>query len=481
MTDLTFLPAFEMAALVRRREISPRELVTAHLDRIDRLNPSLNALIHVDHEGALRSADAAGKAVMAGAELGLLHGVPVTIKSSIDVKGWRSESGSRLLAGRVAAGDAPLVTRLRNAGAILLGSTNAPELLMAYETDNTLYGRTQSPWDFDRTPGGSSGGEAAAIAAGLSAAGVGSDGGGSIRIPAHYSGICGLKPTPGRIPATGHTPPSAGPFALIGVVGPMARTVRDLEIMLEVMAGPDDGDPSSAPAPVRRLGEREVRAFRIGWFDEDESAPVTTETREAVRQAVESLRLDGFSIIPFKPLQAAKGAGLSDRSGLTCARELWWNVFGRAGGMILRPMIAGREAELSPVFREFLSIVSESPPLNGEELIETWIDRDLLRARLLGEMKQIPVFICPVCSVPAFRHGEREWMVNGKRVKYLDAMSYTQWFNILGNPAVSVPVGSSGLPIGVQVVGRPYGEETVLAVAAAIERLCGGWRRPPLA
>src|ERR1019366_4456755 len=178
--------------------------------------------------------------------LGPLHGVPLSIKSSIDVAGHRCEAGSRLRAGHVAAEDAPLVTRLRQAGAIILGVTNTPELLMAWETDNLLYGRTNNPWDLSRTPGGSSGGEAAAIAAGCSAGGVGSDGGGSIRVPAHFSGICGLKPTPGRIPATGPFPQSAGPFALIGVVGPMARTVVDLKVLFEAMQGPDDCDPPAA-------------------------------------------------------------------------------------------------------------------------------------------------------------------------------------------------------------------------------------------
>src|SRR5437879_8727202 len=166
-------------------------------------------------------------------------------------------------AGYIAAHDAPLVSRLKNAGAIVLGVTNTPELLMAWETDNLLYGRTNSPWDLDRTPGGSSGGEAAAIAAGMSAGGVGSDGGGSIRVPAHFSGICGLKPTPERIPSTGHFPVSAGPFALLGVVGPVTRTVGGRAQWFEVMAGPDDGDPSSAPVPLRTIQREELKQIRI--------------------------------------------------------------------------------------------------------------------------------------------------------------------------------------------------------------------------
>ncbi len=242
-----FPSARELAALIRARTVSPVEVARVHLDRIARLNSVLNAFVDCQPEVVLAQARKAEKAVLQGDSLGSLHGVPLSIKSSIDVAGHRCEAGTRLRAGYIANDDAPLVARLRAAGAVILGVTNAPELLMAWETDNLLYGRTNNPWDLTRTAGGSSGGEAAAIAAGLSAGGVGSDGGGSIREPAHFCGICGLKPTPGRIPSTGHFPKAGGPFALLGVVGPMARTVDDLRILFEAMAGADDGDPCSAP------------------------------------------------------------------------------------------------------------------------------------------------------------------------------------------------------------------------------------------
>src|SRR5882724_6250500 len=222
---------------------------------------------------------------MSGAETGPLHGVPLSIKACIDVAGHRCEAGSRVRAGYVAAADAPLVARLRAAGAVILGMTNSPELLMAWETDNLLYGRTNNPWDLTRTAGGSSGGESAAIAVGLSAGGVGSDGGGSIREPAHFTGICGLKPTPGRIPSTGHFPKSGGPFALIGVVGPMARTIGDLKLLFEAMAGPDDGDTSSAPVSLLEITEKELGGVGIAFFEDDGRTPVTAETRLAVTQA----------------------------------------------------------------------------------------------------------------------------------------------------------------------------------------------------
>src|SRR5207245_5110718 len=345
MNDLTFLPAVQMAEQIRHRKISPVELVEAHLRKIKKLNPVLNAFVQVDAEGAFRQAREAEVAVRRGAKLGALHGVPVSIKSSIEVAGFRCEAGTKLRQGTVASQDAPLVSRLRDAGAIILGTTNTPELLMAWETDNLLYGRTNNPWDLTRTAGGSSGGEAAAIASRCSAAGVGSDGGGSIRVPAHFCGICGLKPTPGRIPATGHYPQSVGPFALLGVVGPMARTVADLKLLFEAMQGPDIGDPSSAPVPVRWPDRNDFRNIRIGYFEHEVRTPVTPETRASIRQAAEALRGSGFDVEPFRP------------EGLEKARQLWWKFFGVAGGMLLAAMISGsmssgNEAELSPILTE---------------------------------------------------------------------------------------------------------------------------------
>src|SRR5256885_4173292 len=279
-----------MAELIQNRKLSPVELVQAHLDRIERVNPKINAYVQLDTERALTAARDAEHAIMRNESVGPLHGVPISIKSSSEVAGMRCEAGTKLRAGYVARGDAPLVSRLRKAGAIILGVTNTPELLMAWETDNLLYGRTNNPWDLSRTPGGSSGGESAAIASGCSAGGVGSDGGGSIREPAHFCGICGLKPTPGRIPATGHYPNLVGLFALLGVVGPMARTVADLRILFEVMQGPDIGDPSASPVSVRWPQEADLKKVRIGYFEDDGRTPVTPETRATVRKAAEGLR-----------------------------------------------------------------------------------------------------------------------------------------------------------------------------------------------
>jgi Asp-tRNA(Asn)/Glu-tRNA(Gln) amidotransferase A subunit family amidase len=471
MTDLTFLPAVEMSRQVRGLEISPLELAEAHLAKIERLNPKLNAFVHVNAERVRTEAREAEAAVIAQQFLGPLHGVPISIKSSIDVAGMKCEAGTRLRAGYIATQDAPLVERLRRAGAIVLGVTNTPELLMAWETDNLLYGRTNSPWDLERTPGGSSGGEAAAIASGMSAGGVGSDGGGSIRVPAHFSGICGLKPTPGRIPSTGHFPPSGGPFALLGVVGPMARTVADLKVLFEVMQGPDDGDTCAAPVSVRWPQDEQTRRLTIGYFEDDGRTPVSPEIRQAVRTAAEALSRAGFRVEPFRP------------EGLEEARVLWKKFFVKTGGMLIGPMFAGREQDANPILKQFLEWSSAEPSLSGPAVIDAWIRRDTLRANVLHQMRKYPILICPPAAVPAFRHGERSWTIEGKTVEYLDAWSYTEWFNLLGNPAAVVPVSHSadGLPVGVQIVGRPWEEEQVLSVAAVLEHEVKAWKIPPVA
>jgi len=469
-SDLTLLSAVRMAELICSKEVSPVELVKAHLSRIDDLNPKINAFVQIDAERALDQAHIAEQALASGKECGPLHGIPISIKSSIEVEGLRCEAGTKLRAGHVAGHNAPLVERLKQAGAIVLGVTNTPELLMAWETDNLLYGRSNNPWDLSRTAGGSSGGEAAVIASGCSAGGVGSDGGGSIRVPAHFCGICGLKPTPGRIPASGHFPQSAGPFALLGVVGPMARTAGDLKLLFEVMQGPDVGDPSAAPVPVRWPDKDALKKIRIGYFKDDGRTPVTPETRMAVERAAKALQGAGFAVEAFRPENLEK------------IRELWWKFFGVAGGMLLGPMTKGREAELSPILKEFNSWVAVEPPHTAQTLLDTWIQCDVLRRQMFEQMQQFPVLLCPVASIPAFKHGEREWKVEGRTVKYLDAWSYCEWFNLLGMPAATVPVTNSaeGLPIGVQIAASPWQEELVLTLAEILERELGPWNPPPV-
>lgn len=452
--------AVEQLRMLQESKISPMELAEEHIRAIQRQNPHLNAIIEFDAEKVREQARAAESSTE---PRGPLYGLPVTIKASIAVAGYRCEVGSLLRRGIVAEKDAVIVSRLRNAGAIILGTTNCPEFLMAYETDNRLYGRTSNPWNLEYTSGGSSGGESAAIASGMSAAGFGSDSGGSVRVPAHFTGICSLKPTPGRIPAAGHVPPCAGPFSVLGAIGPMARSIEDVSLLFRILSGQDKTDPISSPVPFRIVDEEGLRSISIGYFEDDGLIPVTAETRQAVRSAVQLLRMRGFRVRPFRP------------RSLERARTLWWKFFVRGGAMFLDPLLRAHLQELSPVLAEFMSIAGQQPPLSGDELLQAWVECDQVRGEFLREARDFPILLCPACAIPAFRHGERSWNVEGVQIAYLDAMRYTQWFNLLGVSAAVVPVGHSpeGLPIGVQVVGRPFEDEIVLSIAHEIDREFG--------
>ena len=456
----------EITQAIRSKKISPVEIIELHLKRIEALQPKLNAFVHLDPEGAREQARVAERLVLRGAQLGPLHGVPLTIKSCIDVAGWPCPAGSLLRKTYVANQDAPLVSRWKSAGAILLGNTNTPEFLMAYETDNLLTGKTSNPWNLAHSAGGSSGGEAAAIASGCSAGGVGSDGGGSVRVPAHFCGICGLKPTPGRIPATGHFPPGAGAFSWIGVVGPMARTIADVRSLFEAMAGPDAGDALSAPVPLRAHREGELRGMRIGILESDALGVATAETRAAVQRAATSLGERGFTVEPFR------------LEGLDRALNLWWFFFGWVIGNLIRHSVAGHEDQISPMLREYLSYATSGNSITLDQFTKACADRDLLRADILRQMRDTPVLLSPVSTSPAFRHGQGNYHPG---TGYRDTMRFSQWLNLTGFPGASVPVGvlNEGLPIGVQVIGRPFEDELILAVAEAIEQARGPWL-PPL-
>jgi amidase len=466
MSELVLLPAVRQLELLRASEVSVAELAEAHITQIERLEPQINAFADFDAE-RVRSQARAMNAVPE--PRGPLHGLPVTVKSSIATAGYRCEIGSLLNNGEVPREDAEVVRRLRAAGALILGTTNCPEFLMAYETANLLHGQTRNPWDLERSPGGSSGGESAAIAAGMSAGGLGSDSGGSVRVPAHFTGICSLKPTPGRVPGRGHLPPCVGPFAILGAIGPMARTIEDVSLMFRALAGQDAEDPVSLPVALRAHTMDELRSHKVGFFEDDGLVPVTAETRAAVQLAGQALRGAGFQVEPFRPRT------------LEQLRRLWWAFFVQCGAMFYEPSIRGRREQLSPIFREFLEFAESAGPLTATELLNAWAELDVLRAKTLEEMREYPVLLCPAASVPAFRHGERAWDVDGQRVEYLDAWRYTQWFNAVACPAAIVPVGKSaeGLPIGVQIAARPFEDELALGVAAVVDAAFG-YCAPPM-
>jgi len=463
MSSLTQRPAVELLSMLREKKISSLELAEEHIRTIEQLNPQLNALIDFDPERVREQAR--------NAKPGSLSGLPLTIKTTISTVGHRCEVGSLLNRGTIATEDALVVSRLRDAGAVILGVTNAPEFLMAYETDNLLYGRTSNPWNLEYSAGGSSGGESAAIAAGLSAGGLGSDSGGSVREPAHFTGICAIKPTPGKVPGSGHVPPCVGPFATLGAIGPMARTIEDLTLLFDAISGQDHADPVCAPVADRKYTFDELKQIPIGYFEDDGLIPVTAETRAAVQSAAGALTTLGFNVKPYRPRV------------LEQLRKLWWTFFVRCGGMFVDALVKGKEDRLSPTLKGFLEIAHAEPPLTSDELLNAWAESDLIRGKMLQEMDEYPVLLSPVCSIPAFRHGERRWIVEGKTVDYLDSMRFTQWFNTLGAPAAVVPVGRSpeGLPIGVQIAARPWHDEVALGIAHIIDQEFGYTAPPPLA
>src|SRR5712692_1493762 len=413
-----------MANMVRERKISPVELVDAHFRQIAKHNPQINAFVVLLEDQAREAAKRAEAAVMHGDALGQLHGVPLTVKDSFDMAGLPTLCGSKFRLGHRAAEDATAVARMRSAGAIILGKTNCPEFLSNYETDNYVTGRTNNPWALDRTPGGSSGGESAAISAFFSAGGIGSDGGGSVRIPAHFCGIAGLKPTPGRVSAAGHFPVISHPGGLLGVAGPMARTANDVRLLFAALAGYDPQDPFSAPAP---LHTPQVSDMRIGLMQQFYDVPVEPETRETVKKAAAMLAQIGFKVEPFKP------------RGIERAPNLWWFFFGQLPAPLMKQLIQGREQDAHWTGTEFLHAALEQPAPSAEDVLNNLAARDRMRAGLLREMESVPIILSPVCGVPAFHHRERQWKTDGKPIGLFEAMMPVTPWNLLGMPAVAIP------------------------------------------
>ncbi|HEY6045319.1 MAG TPA: amidase [Pyrinomonadaceae bacterium] len=459
--ELTAKSATELAALIRSRAVSPVEVVEAHLRKIERLNPTLNAIVTLAPE-ILNQARAAETYLMSGKEVGPLHGVPLTIKDTIDTQGLRTTSGSRLRASDIPNRDATVVARLKAAGAIILGKTNTPEMAIPYETDNPVFGRTNNPHAHHRTPGGSSGGEAAAIAACLSPAGIGSDLSGSIRVPAHFCGIMGLKPTTGRVPMDGHIPSADGLLSLGACIGPMARTIEDLSLLFNVIAGAMTSEPSQRTATLEeKIGA--LRGLQVSWYADDGIAPVTEETRDAVVSAAKVLGDAGLEVSEERPPGVSRGAAL------------WIELFSSAATAQLREFYRSREDEAGARIAPFLRDRDGEDNLGSkidkaEKAAAAVLERERLREKLLQWMESWPLIVAPVGATPAFEHGARSVEVSGQAISVFHAFSYSQTFNVFGLPSVVVPAGRSadGLPIGVQIVGRPFEEERVLAAAAVV-------------
>ena len=445
-------------------------MIQCTIRQIEKHNPVLNAFVETFFEKAQSRALEAERRIQQGTARPL-EGIPLTIKDSIDIAGCPTYCGSLLNSDLRPAHDATCVHLLREAGAILIGKTNCPEFLMNYETDNYVIGRTNNPWDTDRTPGGSSGGEAAAITSLCSAGGIGSDGGGSIRFPAHCCGIAGLKPTPGRVSAAGHVPPIAHPGGLLGVVGPMARSVEDVRRLFEVLARYDVNDPFSTPMPLRPPDLRNFQAkrhkigFMPGWLD----VPVEPQMAETTRKAGELLQQIGFAVEDFHP------------GGVEQAPNLWWFFFGRIHSRVTKADLAGKEDALHWTACELLEHALKEPEPTIASVLENFALRDKMRIDLLKQMEKFRVLLLPASGIVAFPHRQRRWKTPHKEIGLFEAMMPLTPFNLFGMPGLVVPFGldAAGLPCGIQLVGRPYDEELLLEIGMQLERARGPFPAPP--
>ena len=457
-TELIYSDATKLAELIRAREVSPVEVMKAHLDRIEAVNPNVNAIVTIakDASELARKAEAA---VLRGDKLGPLHGVPFTAKDSIDTAMVPTQRGTPIFKGRTPDTDATSVARLKKAGGILLAKTNLPEFSYGIETDNLLTGRTKNPWNLDLTPGGSSGGESAAIAAGMSPIGLGTDLAISLRGPAAHTGIVSLKATHGRVPMTGIWPREPRRF---WHVGPMARSIRDLSLAFSQLAGPDgqDGYSSNAISFDNGIGSSNQRPLRVGWLVEPGFGPVDRETAATVEAAAEALKNFGHSV---------EGVRIP-----ALERDFALDVFSRLHVLEMKPgfvkTTAGRsEDEISYMARFMLSL----PDTPAADYIDAAQAAERLKDGYAEYFQKYDVLLTPVLPTPSFKHGQAELLINGQTVNILGIMSATSPLNVTGLPGVSMRFGTShdGMPIGVQIVGSWQAESTILHVASLLEQV----------
>ncbi len=465
--EICYLDATDLAERIRAKALSPVEVAKAHLERIERVNPKINAIV-TQVEGVVERAKEAEEAIMRGESWGPLHGVPFTIKDCIDTSGIRTTRGSMLFERFVPKTDATVVMRLKQAGGILLGKTNMPEFALWWETDNLVFGRTNNPWDVERTSGGSSGGEGAAIASGLSPLGMGSDLGGSIRQPASYCNIVGIKPTHGRVPLTGHWPE-----ALLRTmhVGPLARTVRDVALALRIISGPDAIDPYAMPVPMPKIpsSDGSLPKLRIGWTREEGFTPVSEDVQKAVASAAACLEELGC-IVEEAPLGFLED---NDPQAITMA------VYTAESRAYLDRIIAGRDDHLHANMKRRMQM----PMPSFESYLDALEGWEAIRQETANLFRKYDVFLCPTVPIPPYPHGQREFAIGGMTAPSRHALRGTVPWDLTGSPAISVPFGwsSDNLPIGVQLVARHFDETTLFQVAAALEASNQATsKRPPL-
>jgi len=456
-TELFYQDATTLAQLIRTKEVSPVEVVQAHLDRISAVDPALNAVVAIA-DTALVAAKAAEAAVLNGEDVGPLHGVPFTVKDAIDTAGLLTQRGSPIFKGRVPDTDATTVARMKQAGGIVLAKTNIPEFSFWIETDNLLSGRTLNPWNLDRTPGGSSGGESAAIAAGMAPIGLSTDVAISIRGPAAHTGVMGLKATHGRIPMTGVWPREPRRF---WHVGPMARTIRDLALTYSVLAGPDGADGYSTSPLGLDSGRANTggRALRVGWLVEPGFGAIDPEVAETVQVAAEALKSAGVIVEPARiPI-------IEEVNAL----ELLWKIQAMETKPAFRKVTAGHEDK---IFKH-VQAVFNTPDTSIEDFVAAEQQIERIRDGFSQYFQRYDALLCPVTPVPAHGHDASEFVIGGETVSSLHIMDTTAPFSVTGLPALSMRFGTSydGLPIGVQLVSPWLAESTILHLGSLLEQV----------
>ncbi|MCQ5471487.1 aspartyl-tRNA(Asn)/glutamyl-tRNA(Gln) amidotransferase subunit A [Pantoea sp. AN62] len=455
--ELFFNDATELAQLIRNGDVSPVEVVKAHLDRIEQTNPQVNAIVTLA-ENALSEAKAAEQAVRSGQPLGPLHGVPFTVKDSIDTAGVMTQRGSPIFRHRMPSQDATSVARMKAAGGILLAKSNLPEFSYWIESDNLLSGRTNNPWDLTRTPGGSSGGESAAIAAGMSPLGLGTDLAISVRGPASQTGITSIKATHGSIPMTGIWPRAPRRF---WHVGPMARSVRDIALAFSLLSGPD-GQDAFATRAAHPLSDHSVqpRPLRIGWMTGPGFGPVDAEVAAVVKAAAAALQQSGVQV---------EEVGIA-----ALERDFALDVFNRLHVMEMKPAfaaaVAGRDpAEIYKMARTMLSL----PDTPLQAYIEAEQAAERIRDGYADYFSRYDALITQVLPTPAHKHGIEQLVIDGQTVDVSWLQAATVPLNVTGLPGIALPFGQSseGLPINIQITGKWHDEATILAIAARLEAL----------
>jgi amidase len=481
MTQLPFRSAAALVAAIKGREISSTELLDCYLDRIERFNPGLNAVVTLDAERARREAAEADSRLVQGLPVGPLHGLPMTIKDSIATAGMRTTCGAPMLAEYVPDRDADAVARLRNAGAIIVGKTNLPMFAGDCQTYNDVFGTTGNPWDPDRTPGGSSGGAAAAVAAGLTALELGSDLGGSLRIPAHWCGVYTIKPSYGIVPVHGHVPPPPGRAAPveIGVLGPLARSAADLELCLPVLAGPDEADAAGwrldlPPAPARGSSEWRVAI----WPDEPRWAP-DRAVAERLAVVADALAAAGMHVEQARPVDLD--------ASLDVAQRL---IQGSLAGVVPEPeyaALAARAAGPGPQDQSPPARFARNIAQSARQFSQAKQEQTELRAAWAEFFTRYDVLLTPAMRTTAIPHDHnpdidaRTITVNGEQVSYADQFTWLQAVAAACLPAVVAPAGlaSDGLPAGVQIVAPYLRDRTAIAFAEVLSDLIGGFTPPP--